>query len=97
MHRLALHTPDTGEETELLFEQPRVRIKRIVSSARPDDVVFDQDDDEWFIVLNGDAALEIEGEQVDLVAGDHLLIPAHARHHVVRTSHGTTWLAVHLQ
>jgi mannose-6-phosphate isomerase-like protein (cupin superfamily) len=95
MERLSLDTPAEGERTDVLFDQSGLRIKRIVSSAHPEDVVFDQDHDEWFIVLSGDASLDVAGTQVDLVAGDHLFIPAHQQHRVIRTAHGTEWLAVY--
>lgn len=94
MERLAVDTPTEGERTEVLFDDSGLRIKRIVSSAHPADEVFDQDHDEWFIVLSGDATLDVAGEQVNLVAGDHLFIPAHRQHRVLRVAHGTEWLAV---
>lgn len=86
--------------TELLSSQG-VRIERIVSTgqATPIDNPYDQDHDEWILLLAGAAGLWIEGEaEHQLVPGDHLLIPAQRRHRVTWTMPDppTVWLAVHL-
>ena len=87
--------------TELL-SQGGVRIERIVSNgqATPADKPFVQDADEWVVVLQGSAAIRLEGhEEAALKSGDHLLIPAGTRHWVTRTDpdEPTVWLAVHLR
>ncbi|MEM1295626.1 MAG: cupin domain-containing protein [Verrucomicrobiota bacterium] len=46
--------------------------------------------------MQGTATLEFEdGETLDLVAGDALIIPAHRRHRVGSTSQDAVWLALH--
>lgn len=92
-----------GQEifTDLLV-RPGVRIERIVSTGQrtPEDAPYDQDHDEWVLLLKGAAELWIEGEgERNLQPGDHLLIPAHARHRVLRTSdtEPTIWLAIHFE
>ena len=53
---------------------------------------------EWVVLLKGSATLLIAEEgSVDLGAGDYLLIPAHVRHRVERTSEDAVWLAVHFR
>ena len=52
----------SGQEQFLtLFESESVKIQRIVSKnySSPADFWYDQADDEWVIVLRGDATLEI--------------------------------------
>jgi cupin 2 domain-containing protein len=95
--------PRAAEEvfTELLAREG-VRIERIVSTGQstPADKPYDQDHDEWVLLLAGSAGLWIEGEgERDLRPGDHVLIAAHRRHHVTRTAKGepTIWLAVHFR
>jgi cupin 2 domain-containing protein len=73
-----------------------VTIEHILSSAEVDRVDYDQERDEWVVVLEGGATLDIEGDTVRLAAGDWLLLPAHRRHRVTATEPGTRWLAVHL-
>jgi cupin 2 domain-containing protein len=86
--------------TELLLRQG-VRIERIVSTGQstPADKPYNQDHDEWVLLLTGSAGLWIDGEgERDLRPGDHVLIPAHCLHRVTRTANSepTVWLAVHL-
>lgn len=93
-----LPAPDSGEDFAELLALGRLRIERILSSARPEPVVYDQVQDEWVLLLEGQATLEIAGEAVELGPGDHLLIPAHTPHRVLATrpEPRCLWLAVHL-
>lgn len=84
-----------------LLARKDVRIERIVSNgqATPPDAPYDQDHDEWVILLRGAAGLWREGEgECVLHPGDHVHIPAHQRHRVTWTAEDepTIWLAVHL-
>ena len=88
-----------AEEFLTLIETPGVRIERIASHAHASSEGFwyDQDCDEWVLVLQGEAVLEFDPpKRVEMRAGDHLFIPRHTRHRVERTSNDTVWLAVHL-
>lgn len=91
----------TDELLEPLLNQPTFRMERIVSRAHatPKGEWYDQNNNEWVVLLKGSAALLFEGsdELVTLRAGDYLLIPAHVRHRVEWTDKGedTVWLALH--
>jgi cupin 2 domain-containing protein len=84
-----------------LLRTGTIRVERIVSQAQASSPGFwyDQDDNEWVLVIEGSAVIEFEGEAepVELRRGCYLNIPAHARHRVVRTSakQKTVWLAIH--
>ena len=85
--------------TELL-SRPGARIERIVSNGQytPVDTPFNQDHDEWVLLLRGSASLWVEGDgEHDLHPGDHILIPARRTHRVTRTAKDepTVWLTVH--
>ncbi|MCF7669983.1 MAG: cupin domain-containing protein [Verrucomicrobia bacterium] len=86
---------------DVLAESPSCRIERIVSfgNASPEGFWYDQDRSEWVVLLQGKACLEFEDprEDVVLVPGDYVNIPAHRRHRVKWTSHAgrSVWLAVH--
>jgi cupin 2 domain-containing protein len=87
-----------GEDFLTLFHNGSVRVERIVSRAHasPPGFWYDQEDDEWVIVLRGSATIEFEeGQLVEMNAGDYLTIAAHVRHRVARTDNETIWLAVH--
>lgn len=79
-----------------------VRIERIVSKGHisPPDFWYDQQSDEWVILLSGAARLLFADSEkpVSLKAGDHLFIPAHRKHRVEWThpDQPTIWLAVWL-
>jgi cupin 2 domain-containing protein len=92
---------DAAEEVqELILGEGDVRIERIVSRGQssPASGWYDQDRDEWVVVLRGRAILLMEdGQEFWLEEGDYLNIPAHARHRVAWTDPmvETVWLAVH--
>ena len=88
--------PEGGERFDVIASHGGFRVEHIVSSATPDGSPYDQDDDEWVVVLAGSAVLEIEGETLELTDGEWVLLPAHVTHRVVSTAAGTRWLAVHV-
>jgi cupin 2 domain-containing protein len=92
--------PPAGELFEPLVPDQGVLIERIVSTGQstPAGEWHDQHRDEWVALLQGAATLVFEGGRtIDLVPGDALLIRAHERHRVEKTSAEPpcVWLAVH--
>ncbi|MBK5963356.1 cupin [Thiocystis minor] len=87
-----------GEVFEDLLRCRNLQIERIVSSDSPDSGQYDQTQDEWVCLLQGEATLWIAGEEVTLRAGDYRFIPARTSHRVLKTSREPCclWLAVHL-
>ena len=89
------------ELLETLVGAPGVRIERIVSTGQgtPAGEWYDQDTDEWVVLLTGRAGLRSESEAAARVLGpgDWVHIPAHTRHRVewTDTAEPTVWLAVH--
>lgn len=83
---------------EELFEKDAVKIKKITSPKNFKSEIFIQDEDEWVIVLQGSAELEISGEKINLKKDDHVFIPRKAPHQILKTSGDTetVWLAVYL-
>jgi len=96
---LPVNLPD--EMNEVLIENRNVRIERIVSRGHksPPDFWYDQECDEFVLLIRGKAKLRFEGEQgiISMKAGDYCIIPAHRRHRIEMTSpeEDTIWLAVH--
>lgn len=93
---------DLPEELfEPLLERPGFRLERIVSlghTTAPGDW-YDQERDEWVLLLRGRAQLLIQGERMprELGPGDWMLLPAHCRHRVEWTDPDveSVWLALH--
>ncbi len=86
---------------ETLFAENNVKIERIISHGHvtPSGEWYDQDWDEWVLLLQGAAQLAYEnGKLIDLHPGDYLLIPAGTRHRVTWTAPDvkSIWLAVHV-
>ena len=95
--------PLPDEVVDPLVECQGLRIERIVSVGQttPEGQWYDQDTDEWVLVIAGAARLRIEGEATDreLGEGDWILLPAHCRHRVTwtRAEPPTVWLAIHFR
>ena len=94
--------PRAEELVETLLERPDLRIERIVSTGQvtPDGQWYDQDSDEWVLVVKGSARIRLEDEAQDreLGEGDFVFLPAHCRHRVTWTTPDqlTVWLALHI-
>lgn len=94
--------PELAGNTEFaeLLAEGDAKIERIISSGQttPADEWYDQDSDEWVVLLDGEARLLFErAGEITLKKGDYLLIKAHERHRVTYTSNQPMciWLAVH--
>ncbi len=87
------------EICDVLQQNKKIRIERIVSTGQtsPETGWYDQSENEWVIVLKGEAIIEFEDREVTMNAGDYINIPAHTKHKVSWTHPQleTIWLAVH--
>jgi len=75
-------------------------IERIISNGQitPCGEWYDQDLDEWVLLLQGDATLLFDDNSIiNLLTGDYILIKAHQKHRVTFTSNSPPciWLAIH--
>ena len=89
-----------GEVFQPLVPDRGVLIERIVSTGQvtPEGEWYDQERDEWVVLVQGQATLRYEdGRRLELGPGDYVLIRAHERHRVTKTSTDPPciWLAVH--
>ncbi len=89
--------PKEGEVFKNLFENKDIKITQIVSSSNLDTKEYNQEYDEFVILLRGKATLEINKNIIDLKDGDYLHIPAHTKHKVLKTSNGALWLAIYFK
>ncbi len=89
-----------GEVSQVLLEQGDIRLERIVSLGQvtPAGYWYDQEQDEWVLVLAGEASVQfVDGATRRLRPGDWLHLPARCRHRVDWTDpeRETVWLALH--
>ena len=90
-------TPNSGEDFTTLLEKDNIKIARIVSSDKLEPKEYCQEEDEFVILLEGKATLEIEGKKSTLTKGESLFIPAKTKHKVLNTQKATLWLAVYFK
>ena len=88
--------PPAGERFDVLLSHRNLVVERIVSSANITPTKYVQAQDEWVILIRGEAEVEVAGAAVALTCGDHLFLPAGTVHVVRSASEGATWIAVHL-
>jgi cupin 2 domain-containing protein len=92
-----------SEVFQTLWQTNSFRLERIISHGQSmaEDEWYDQDEDEWVLVLKGQAKLHFEGkaEEVLLLPGDYIFLPAHVRHRVAWTDPDdvTIWLTLFFQ
>ncbi len=100
MFNLLTSIPPTDKEEIVhnLLSAGSVRIERILSKGHqsPDGFWYDQLENEWVVLLQGAARLNIKGEIHELKKGDSVNLPKHCRHRIEWTTpqEVTIWLAV---
>jgi len=87
--------PNSGEDFTTLLEDKNIKVVRIVSSNNIKIKEYCQEENEFVLLLEGFATLEINGKIKNLTKGDYLLIKANTPHKVLKTSKGALWLAIY--
>ena len=86
---------------ETLLENKKVKIERIttIGQTTPEGQWYDQEEDEFVLVLEGSARVDYEDESTRLEKGDYLYIPAHKKHRVSWSDPDrvTLWLAIFIK
>lgn len=88
------------EISEKLIQNKDIKIERIISKGHtsPESGWYDQAQNEWVIILKGEAIISFETEEeVILGVGHYINIPAKTKHKVSWTNPETEtiWLAIH--
>lgn len=88
-----------NEMFNALISNENIRIERILSHGHssPEEGWYNQDENEWVMVLEGQGVIEFEdGRVVTLSKGDYINIAAREKHKVIGTVENvmTIWLAV---
>lgn len=97
--------PDHIEDeiSQTVLKRKAFKLERVVSAGHvtPEGEWYDQDTDEWVMVLSGSAKLLFQDKKkvLRMNAGDYIHIPPHKRHRVEWTHPGekTVWLALHFK
>jgi len=99
---LNLFTPNLDnakeEQFDTLFQNASIHIEKITSNGQVSSQWYEQDRDEWVVLIEGEGKLLFEnGSEVSLKKGEHVYIPKMQKHKVIYTSSPALWLAVHFQ
>lgn len=89
----------TDEELiDIVYEDNKVRIERIISMGHttPENFEYDQSEDEFVSVLDGEAEILLTetNETIALKKGDSYMLLAGVKHRVTKTSSPCIWLCV---
>lgn len=95
--------PENGDEQEVFEELVKSKdflVERIYTTKafKQPGKWYDQERDEWVLLLQGNALLEFEEEKiVRLDKGDYIFIPVHKKHRIRQSSEESNciWLAIH--
>ncbi len=85
---------ENNEVFSTLFQNKMLKIESIRSSLKTPGQLYNQDQDEWVLLLEGEAKIEIINEIRTIRSGDYLFLPKHTLHRVLSTSENALWLAV---
>lgn len=80
--------PRENEIIDEILDGKNVRIERIVSAGHvsPEGFWYDQDENEWVILMQGEAVVMLENGPVEMRPGTSIFIEAHRKHYVSYTS-----------
>lgn len=87
---------ENSEFFHTLLTIQNAKIELIESCLINNGELYNQNHDEWVMLLDGEATLQIQDDLYTLKKGDFLFIRKGTIHRVVATAQKTLWLAVHL-
>jgi cupin 2 domain-containing protein len=88
-------SPDENTEVfTTLFQNDSIKIESIRSWLKTPGEIYNQEQDEWVILLEGEAELEIDNQIIILKKGDNFLVPKHTIHRVLSTTKNALWIGV---
>jgi len=91
------HNDKPAENSEIfstLFQNHSIKIESIRSWLKTPGELYEQEQDEWVLLLTGRACLQVNDQALNLVAGDYCFIPHHTKHQVLSTSNDALWLGI---
>jgi|SRR3990172_9807156 len=85
-----------GEFVKRVSLSKDITVEGIISSeSNVRSEIYDQNEWEFVVLLEGYAKLEFEdGNQVEMRKGDYIHIPPHSKHRILKTDKDTKWLCM---
>jgi len=85
-----------NEHFDTLLLTKNIHIEKITSHGQTSEQWYEQDGDEWVVLIEGEGRLLFEdGSELTLQKGEHVHIPKRQKHKVIYTSEPAIWLAIH--
>ena len=95
MNIYEIKEPERGEESFFTLHQTStLKIEAIRSRLNIPGAKYNQEEDEWVVLVRGSATMEIEGVNTSLKEGDSIFLPHGTRHQVLSTSDDAVWIGV---
>lgn len=85
---------ENGETFVTVFQNNSLKIESIRSWLKAPGEVYNQEQDEWVLLVRGEASLQISEQILKMTEGDCCFIPRHTKHQVLSTSNDALWLGV---
>jgi len=87
-----------SEQFDTLLKTHKLQIEKITSHGQVSDQWYEQDRDEWVVLIEGEGRLLFDdGSEEILTKGEYLYIPKMKKHKVSYTSSPAIWLAVYFK
>lgn len=83
-----------SEIFSILFQNNSLKIESIRSWLKEPGEIYNQEEDEWVLLIQGKAKLKIEDQIFELSSGDYCFISKHTPHQVLSTSKNALWLGI---
>lgn len=89
-------TDPDKEQFDTLLKTENLHIEKITSNGQTSSQWYEQDQDEWVLLLEGEGRLLFEDKrEIILKKGEFIHIEKMKRHKVTYTASPTVWLAIH--
>lgn len=82
------------ESFTTLYQNKNIKIEAIRSHLVQPGKIYNQEQDEWVVLIRGNAQLRVDNKVVGLKEGDSFFLAKHTIHQVLFTSQDALWLGV---
>lgn len=95
MNIYAIPDPEEGNESFIpLHQTSTLKIEAIRSRLTHAGEEYNQEEDEWVVLIRGSAKMAIGDSEYIFRAGDSFFLERHTRHQVISTSDDALWIGV---
>ncbi|MCL4430817.1 MAG: cupin [Epsilonproteobacteria bacterium] len=82
------------ESFTTLYQNKNIKIEAIRSHLLQPGETYNQEQDEWVVLIRGNAQMKVADKIIQFSEGDSLFLSRHTVHQVLSTSQDALWLGV---